>query len=174
MAIIIPLLKLQKLCVLASRDLYKFMQATQRDSNNNNKGGKSSSKQGKGTENFSSEQVKQAQDDYNEEATLFVFRLKSLKQGQFRSLLTQAIRHHAAQVYFSNILLHVCVMHGWLVVPIYHVSLFLTARFSLFICCFMLSCAYCTGTCWCLWFYRALSPPPPPHLILHLCVLTSN
>jgi len=29
---------------------------------------------------------------------LFVFRLKSLKQGQSRSLLTQAARHYAAQV----------------------------------------------------------------------------
>jgi hypothetical protein len=91
------------------------MQATQRDSNNNNKGGKSSNKQGKGAESFSYEQVKQAQDDYNEEATLFVFRLKSLKQGQFRSLLTQAIRHHAAQVYFSNLLLHVFVLYAGLV-----------------------------------------------------------
>ncbi|KAJ4778896.1 hydroxyproline-rich glycoprotein family protein [Rhynchospora pubera] len=79
------------------RDLYKFMQATQ--SSTNNKGGKSS-KQGKGADSFSYEQVKQAQDDYNEEATLFVFRLKSLKQGQFRSLLTQATRHHAAQLNF--------------------------------------------------------------------------
>ncbi|KAJ3681286.1 hypothetical protein LUZ60_015775 [Juncus effusus] len=75
------------------RDLYKFIQAT-----NANKGW-SNKQQNKG-ENFSNERVKQAQDDYNEEATLFVFRLKSLKQGQFRSLLTQATRHHAAQLNF--------------------------------------------------------------------------
>ncbi|KAL6011719.1 hypothetical protein ACLOJK_002183 [Asimina triloba] len=41
-----------------------------------------------------------AQEEYDEEATLFVFRLKSLKQGQSRSLLTQAARHHAAQLNF--------------------------------------------------------------------------
>lgn len=102
--------------MFTSRDLYKFMQATQRDGNNyNNKGGKSSNKQGKGTDSFSYEQVKQAQDDYNEEATLFVFRLKSLKQGQFRSLLTQAIRHHAAQVYIFNLVLHVSLLYANLV-----------------------------------------------------------
>ncbi|KAH9616423.1 hypothetical protein KSS87_011985 [Heliosperma pusillum] len=38
-----------------------------------------------------------AKDEFDEEATLFVFRLKSLKQGQSRTLLTQAARHHAAQ-----------------------------------------------------------------------------
>lgn len=88
------------------------MQETLRDSNTNSKGGKSSSKQGKGADSFSYEQVKQAQDEYNEEATLFVFRLKSLKQGQFRSLLTQATRHHAAQVSCSNLLSHVSVLYA--------------------------------------------------------------
>ncbi|XP_052203772.1 uncharacterized protein At2g33490-like isoform X2 [Diospyros lotus] len=48
-------------------------------------------------ESFSSQQVQAAYDEYDEEATLFMFRLKSLKQGQLRSLLTQATRHHAAQ-----------------------------------------------------------------------------
>ena len=56
-------------------------------------------KSGKG-ENFSMQQLQVAHDEYDEEATLFVFRLKSLKQGQSRSLLTQAARHHAAQVSF--------------------------------------------------------------------------
>ncbi|KAF4390513.1 hypothetical protein F8388_006010 [Cannabis sativa] len=51
-----------------------------------------------GRENFSMQQLIMAHDEYDQEATLFVFRLKSLKQGQSRSLLTQAARHHAAQV----------------------------------------------------------------------------
>ncbi|GLU18726.1 hypothetical protein SLE2022_350100 [Rubroshorea leprosula] len=46
------------------------------------------------------QQLQTAHDEYNEEATLCVFRLKSLKQGQSRSLLTQAARHHAAQLNF--------------------------------------------------------------------------
>lgn len=44
------------------------------------------------------QQLQTAHDEYDEEGTLFVFRMKSLKQGQSRSLLTQAARHHAAQV----------------------------------------------------------------------------
>ncbi|KAJ3697236.1 hypothetical protein LUZ61_000941 [Rhynchospora tenuis] len=51
-------------------------------------------------ENFSSEDVQAALQDYQDEAALFVFRLKSLQQGQFRSLLTQAARHYAAQLSF--------------------------------------------------------------------------
>ncbi|KAL6969216.1 hypothetical protein U1Q18_028939, partial [Sarracenia purpurea var. burkii] len=51
-------------------------------------------------DSFSSQQLQEAHDEYDEEATLFVFRLKSLKQGQSRSLLTQAARHHAAQLCF--------------------------------------------------------------------------
>lgn len=58
---------------------------------------KGRSKSGKG-ETFSLQQLQEAKDEFDEEATLFVFRLKSLKQGQSRSLLTQAARHHAAQV----------------------------------------------------------------------------
>lgn len=50
------------------------------------------------SETYSAEQLEAALVDYEEEAALFVFRLKSLKQGQCRSLLTQAARHHAAQV----------------------------------------------------------------------------
>ncbi|PKU77748.1 Uncharacterized protein MA16_Dca005580 [Dendrobium catenatum] len=45
-------------------------------------------------------QLQAAREDYEEEANLFVFRLKSLKQGQSRSLLTQAARHHASQLNF--------------------------------------------------------------------------
>ncbi|KAG6422443.1 hypothetical protein SASPL_119015 [Salvia splendens] len=43
-------------------------------------------------------ELKEAHDEYDEEANVFVFRMKSLKQGQSRSFLTQASRHHAAQV----------------------------------------------------------------------------
>ncbi|XP_078441198.1 uncharacterized protein At2g33490-like isoform X2 [Wolffia australiana] len=51
-------------------------------------------------EGFSQQQLHEAREDFDEEATLFVFRLKSLKQGQSRSLLTQAARHHSAQLNF--------------------------------------------------------------------------
>ncbi|XP_059656597.1 uncharacterized protein At2g33490 isoform X2 [Cornus florida] len=51
-------------------------------------------------ETFSPQQLQVAHDEYDEEATLFLFRLKSLKEGQSRSLLTQAARHHAAQLCF--------------------------------------------------------------------------
>ncbi|CAA3023975.1 uncharacterized protein At2g33490-like [Olea europaea subsp. europaea] len=51
-------------------------------------------------ERFSSHQFQVAQDEYEEEANAFVFRMKSLKQGESHSLLTQAARHHAAQLSF--------------------------------------------------------------------------
>ncbi|KAG0452625.1 hypothetical protein HPP92_025289 [Vanilla planifolia] len=73
------------------RDLYKFMLAAHKE--------KGRMKNAKG-ENFSSQQLQAVQGDYEEETNLFVFRLKSLKQGQSRSLLTQAARHHAAQLDF--------------------------------------------------------------------------
>ncbi|CAJ1789674.1 unnamed protein product [Sphenostylis stenocarpa] len=60
---------------------------------------KGKSKSGKG-ESITLQQLQAAHDDYEEEATLCAFRLKSLKQGQSRSLLTQAARHHAAQLNF--------------------------------------------------------------------------
>ncbi|KAG8050563.1 hypothetical protein GUJ93_ZPchr0009g1203 [Zizania palustris] len=71
------------------RELFEFMLNAQKE--------KGRSKNAK-TDTGASEQLKQAQEDYQEEATLFLFRLKSLKQGQFRSLFTQAARHHAAQL----------------------------------------------------------------------------
>lgn len=46
----------------------------------------------------SSKKLQEAQDEYEEVTRLCVFRVKSLKEGQWRSLLTQAARHHAAQV----------------------------------------------------------------------------
>ncbi|XP_075656483.1 uncharacterized protein At2g33490 [Castanea sativa] len=73
------------------RDVYDYMMTRQRE--------KGRSKSGKG-ENFSLQQLQMAREEYDEESTLLVFRLKSLKQGQTRSLLTQAARHHAAQLCF--------------------------------------------------------------------------
>ncbi|GAV71344.1 hypothetical protein CFOL_v3_14838 [Cephalotus follicularis] len=73
------------------RDVYEYMITRQKE--------KGRSKSGKG-ETFSMQQLLAAHDEYDDEATLFVFRLKSLKQGQSRSLLTQAARHHAAQLCF--------------------------------------------------------------------------
>ncbi|PSR84731.1 BAR domain protein [Actinidia chinensis var. chinensis] len=73
------------------RSLYEYMIKRQRE--------KGRSRRSKG-ETFSSQQVQAAHNDYEEEATLFEFRLKSLKEGQSRSLLTQAARHHAAQLCF--------------------------------------------------------------------------
>ncbi|KAH7577154.1 hypothetical protein JRO89_XS01G0213600 [Xanthoceras sorbifolium] len=73
------------------RNVYEYMVAQQRE--------KGRSKGGKG-ESFTFHQLQTAHDQYDEEATLCVFRLKSLKQGQHRSLLTQAARHHAAQLNF--------------------------------------------------------------------------
>lgn len=72
------------------RSVYEYMMDQHRE--------KGRSKSGKG-EGFSLEQLQQAHNEYEEEATLCLFRLKSLKQGQSRSLLTQAARHHTAQVF---------------------------------------------------------------------------
>ncbi|GFY88097.1 hydroxyproline-rich glycoprotein family protein [Actinidia rufa] len=73
------------------RSLFEYMITRRRE-----KGRLKSSK----GESFSSQQLQDARNEYEEEATLFVFRLKSLKQGQSRSLLTQAARHHSAQLCF--------------------------------------------------------------------------
>lgn len=73
------------------RSIYEYMIKQQRE--------KGRSKSVKG-EVFSLEQLQQARNEYEEESTLCVFRLKSLKQGQSRSLLTQAARHHTAQLSF--------------------------------------------------------------------------
>lgn len=55
---------------------------------------------------FSSHQLQEARDEYDEETNAFVFRMKSLRQGQSHSFLTQAARHHAAQVLFWKLLLY--------------------------------------------------------------------
>ncbi|KAJ8759397.1 hypothetical protein K2173_006917 [Erythroxylum novogranatense] len=73
------------------REIYEFIRTRLRD--------KGRGRSGKG-ENVSVEHLQAAHDEYDDEAALFVFRLKSLKQGQSRSLLTQAARHHAAQLCF--------------------------------------------------------------------------
>lgn len=52
---------------------------------------------GKG-ESITSEKVKEARTEYDEVARQCIFRVESLKKGQGQSLLTQAARHHAAQV----------------------------------------------------------------------------
>ncbi|GMH15099.1 hypothetical protein Nepgr_016940 [Nepenthes gracilis] len=71
------------------RELYEHMRVRQKE--------KGRLWSGKG-ESYSTQQLLVARDEFDEEAALFVFRLKSLKQGQSRSLLTQAARHHAAQL----------------------------------------------------------------------------
>ncbi|CAK9144368.1 unnamed protein product [Ilex paraguariensis] len=73
------------------RDIYESMITRHRE-----KGRLRSSK----GERFSSHQLEQAHEAYDEEATFFVFRMKSLKRGQSHSLLTQAARHHASQLCF--------------------------------------------------------------------------
>nr|XP_029122275.1 uncharacterized protein At2g33490 isoform X2 [Elaeis guineensis]XP_029122276.1 uncharacterized protein At2g33490 isoform X2 [Elaeis guineensis] len=73
------------------REIYKLMLEAHQ--------AKGRSRRAKG-ETYLTQQLLAARDDYVEEAALFAFRLKSLKQGQSRSLLTQAARHHAAQLNF--------------------------------------------------------------------------
>eukprot|EP01018_Ginkgo_biloba_P017677 Gb_29864 [translate_table: standard] len=58
---------------------------------------KGKSKTGKG-EALSSQQLQSAKEEYDKQATFLVCRLMSLKQGQSRSLLTQAARHYMAQL----------------------------------------------------------------------------
>ncbi|XP_058103012.1 uncharacterized protein At2g33490-like isoform X2 [Magnolia sinica] len=73
------------------RNIYEHMMVARREK------GRSRSSKG---ESVSAQQLQRAQEEYNEEATLFGFRLKSLKQGLSRSLLTQAARYHASQLTF--------------------------------------------------------------------------
>ncbi|KAL6509146.1 hypothetical protein OROGR_022456 [Orobanche gracilis] len=51
-------------------------------------------------ETFTSQQLQVVCEEYDDVARLCIFRVESLKQGQSRSLLTQAARHHAAQINF--------------------------------------------------------------------------
>lgn len=50
-------------------------------------------------ETVSSQTLQSAKEDYDQQATLLVCRLMSLKQGMPRSLLTQAARHYTAQLH---------------------------------------------------------------------------
>jgi len=73
------------------REAYEAMRASYRE--------KGKSRHSK-IESYSTEQLQTSFAEYQEDAALFIFRLKSLRQGQFHSLLTQASRHHAAQLSF--------------------------------------------------------------------------
>ncbi|KAL6521835.1 hypothetical protein OROGR_018404 [Orobanche gracilis] len=73
------------------REMFEYMVGQFRD--------KGRSRHGKG-DTFTSEQLQAVREEYDEAARLCVFRVASLKQGQCRSLLTQAVRHHAAQLNF--------------------------------------------------------------------------
>ncbi|KAI4375221.1 hypothetical protein MLD38_013118 [Melastoma candidum] len=73
------------------RDVYEYM-ITQQKEKGKSKGGK--------IENVTFQKLQSAHDEYAEEARLCAFRLKSLKQEQSRSFITQAARHHAAQLNF--------------------------------------------------------------------------
>ncbi|KGN46425.1 uncharacterized protein At2g33490 [Cucumis sativus] len=73
------------------REVFEYMRQRHKE--------KGRSKTFKG-ESFTLQQLQTAREEYDDEATLFVFRLESLRQGQSRSLLTQAARHHAAQLCF--------------------------------------------------------------------------
>ncbi|KAK1361256.1 Arfaptin homology (AH) domain/BAR domain protein [Heracleum sosnowskyi] len=76
------------------REVYEHMLAQYRE--------KGKFRSGKG-ESITSQQVKEARVEYDEVARRCIFRVKSLKQGQCRSLLTQAARHHTAQLnYFRK------------------------------------------------------------------------
>ncbi|KAK6153223.1 hypothetical protein DH2020_012862 [Rehmannia glutinosa] len=73
------------------REMFEYMVGQFRE--------KGKARHGKG-ETFTSEQLRAVREEYDEAARLCVFRVESLKQGQCRSLLTQAARHHAAQLNF--------------------------------------------------------------------------
>ncbi|MFS7970377.1 hypothetical protein Hanom_Chr09g00820271 [Helianthus anomalus] len=73
------------------REAYEYMMAQHKD--------KGKLKSGK-VESSVMQKLQEAQDEYNEVARLCAFRVKSLKEGQCRSLLAQAARHHAAQLNF--------------------------------------------------------------------------
>ncbi|KAK9050010.1 hypothetical protein SSX86_031021 [Deinandra increscens subsp. villosa] len=70
------------------REVYDHMMAQHRE--------KGKLKNGR-VESSIAQKLQEAQDEYDEVARLCVFRVKSLKEGQWRSLLTQAARHHAVQ-----------------------------------------------------------------------------
>ncbi|KAI3825290.1 hypothetical protein L1987_06771 [Smallanthus sonchifolius] len=80
-----------KLQCYEKREVYNHMMAQHRE-----KGKLKNAK----VESSIAQKLQEAQDEYDEVARLCVFRVKSLKDGQWRSLLTQSARHHAAQLNF--------------------------------------------------------------------------
>ncbi|KAI3670134.1 hypothetical protein L6452_41785 [Arctium lappa] len=73
------------------REAYEYMMAQHRE--------KGRLRSGK-VETSVAQKLQEAQDEYDVVARLCAFRVKSLKEGQCRSLLAQAARHHAAQLNF--------------------------------------------------------------------------
>lgn len=78
-------------CCMNYREMFEYMLGQFRE--------KRKSRHAKG-ETFTSEHLHAVREEYDEAARLCIFRVESLKQGQSRSLLTQAARHHAAQVFY--------------------------------------------------------------------------
>ncbi|KAI3799289.1 hypothetical protein L1987_34582 [Smallanthus sonchifolius] len=73
------------------REAYQCMMSQQKEKGKL-RGGKA--------ETLVAQKLQEAQDEYNEVARLCVFRVKSLKEGLLPILLTQATRHHTAQLDF--------------------------------------------------------------------------
>ncbi|KAL8127378.1 uncharacterized protein At2g33490-like isoform X2 [Apium graveolens] len=76
----------------AKREVYEHMLARYKE--------KGKFRSGICEQSITSQQVKEARTEYDEAARLCIFRANSLKQGQGHSLLTQAARHHTAQLNF--------------------------------------------------------------------------
>lgn len=76
------------------REVYDHMLAQYRE--------KGKLKTGICEQTITSQQVKEARTEFEEAAQCCIFRAESLKQGQGHSLLTQAARHHTAQVPFAS------------------------------------------------------------------------
>ncbi|XP_076895686.1 uncharacterized protein At2g33490-like [Bidens hawaiensis] len=87
------LVKVEEMIIQCSekREVYDHMVAQHRE--------KGKLKSGK-LESSIAQKLQEAQDEYEDAARLCIFRAKSLKEGQWRSLLTQAARHHTAQLNF--------------------------------------------------------------------------
>ncbi|KAL6541388.1 hypothetical protein OROGR_010874 [Orobanche gracilis] len=86
----VPCFILSMACMVY-REMFKYMTSDIRE--------KEISRHGKG-EIFTSQQLQVVCEEYDDVARLCIFRVESLKQGQSRSLLTQAARHHEAQTNF--------------------------------------------------------------------------
>ncbi|KAI3852083.1 hypothetical protein MKW98_020082 [Papaver atlanticum] len=69
------------------RNMYQGLFATQREKERSRK-----------DENVSSQHLQAASNEYEQEAICFLSCLKSLKEAQTRSFITQAVQHHATQI----------------------------------------------------------------------------